>query len=177
MEAHVGVVERGVIAAARTIHGRDHLVERRLQRRDRVTIGADGRQRRGMRLDDAADLGQLLEEGGPRRLVVLPGHDVRIEEIPGVPRRHPGADPGLGLDQPLGGEDLDRLAQRRPARRRRRIQGVARPQLAAQDTPAERVHNLAVQVAMRVAAGDRRHGRSAVMIILYPPCAPFYRRR
>ena len=163
MEAHVGLVE-GVVVAAWRVDRRRHVVERRFEHRDRLGIGALGRQRRRVRLDHSADLGQLAQKRGTRRLVVLPRHHIRIEQVPGLARCYPRPDLRPCFDQAFRGEHLDGLAQRGSAggHRRAGLQGVAGTDLTAQDTPAERVHNLAVQVAMRVAGRNRGHAEVRV---------------
>ncbi len=117
------------------------------------------------------------EERGAGRLVVLPGHDVGIEQIPGVPRRHPRADLRLGLDQPLGGEHLDRLAQRRPAGRSAPESRVSPGRRTRRAEYAGRACARSGRAGCDEGSAGRRqpgHRLRPNMIILYPPCAPCY---
>jgi len=164
MEAHVGLVEGLVVVAPGTVDRRCHVVEGGFEDRDRLSIGALGRERRRVRLDHRPHFRQLAQERGARCLVVLPRHHVRIEQVPGLARRHPRPDLRLRFDQPLRRQDLDRLAERGSAggHRRAGLQRIAGTDLAAQNAPAERVHDLAVQVAMRVAERNRGHAEVRV---------------
>ena len=178
MKPQVGFVKGVEIGAAAARDGFHHVVERGFEQDDVGAVRARGGECSRSRLDHRADFRQLAQERGPRRLVMFPRHDVGIEQVPRLPRRDAGADLRLGLDQPFCGEHLDCLAQRGAAGRHRRprLQRVSGLNVAAQDSTAERVHDLPVQIAVRVASGDVGHVRGADMIILYPPCAFFSRR-
>ena len=116
-------------------------------------------ERRRRRLDDLAHLVELQREARLGRGRAAPGEHIGVEQIPARAGSHAGADARARLDEALGREHLDRLAQG----------GAAHAELAAQlflvgqcfagraaaadDAPAELVHHLAVQVAARISAG------------------------
>jgi hypothetical protein len=153
MEPDVRVDKRIHVAAVRQGERGDHVVEGRAQLRDGRLISALGGKGRGMRLDDRTDFCQLLEKDGPRQAIVLPGHDVGIQQVPRLARQDARADLRFGFDEPLRGQHFDRFAQCGAARGHGRagLERIARADIAPQNTPSERVHDPSVQVAMRVA--------------------------
>ena len=80
-----------------------------------VCSGALGGEGRPRRLDDLPHLAEVLQEPLVRANLVPPGQDVRIEQVPVAAQAHLRADLRSGLDQPLRGQDLDRLPHDRPA--------------------------------------------------------------
>ena len=94
----------------------DHAEERRLDPGEVGGGGALRRHGRGGRLDDPPRLQERAHEigieGAP---LALPGEQLGVEQVPAVARAHHHAEPRAGLDQALGGEEADRLAQGRPA--------------------------------------------------------------
>ena len=178
MKPHIGFVERVVVGAAAALDRLHHVGERVLEQGDVGPAGTRRGERGRIRLDHGAHFGQLAEERGPRCLVMFPRHDVGVEQVPRLARRDAGADLRLRLDQAFCRKHLDGFAQCRAAggHSRPRLQRVARLDVAPQDPPAKGVHDLPVQIAVRVAARDGGHVGGADMIILYPPCAFFSRR-
>ncbi|MND55418.1 hypothetical protein D3C80_465040 [compost metagenome] len=90
-----------------------------------------------------------------------PAEDIRIKEIPAVPRQHARADFCLCFDQPFGGKRLHRLAQNgagdAETTRKLRIAGQERAfrYLAGDDTAPELGDHMGVVAAPLPAADGR----------------------
>ena len=112
MEGEIGLAA-GVEIAGQVA---DHAEERRLDPGEVGGGGALRRHRRGGRLDHPPRLQQRAHqigiEGAP---LALPGEQLGVEQVPAVARAHHHAEAWAGLDQALGGEEADRLAQGGPA--------------------------------------------------------------
>src|SRR4051794_15265443 len=125
--------------------------------------GALGGERRGRGLDDPASLDQRRDELGVGVAALgLPGQEVGVEQVPGVALadRHP--EPRTRLDQPLGGEEADRLPQRGPADPEAAAQlGLVRQPLARRPvTLQDRERQAADDLAVDARAGERRRHAS-----------------
>ncbi len=133
-----------------------HRVERAVQG-GQVRVGAAlGREANGGGLDDRAHLGEVVQQRpvGLRRggALELPAQDVGVEEVPFGAGAYEGAAALPGVDHPLGGEHLERLAQRGQAHvqlalQAHQIERGAFGDLAAQDAAGEEFHGLAVHAA------------------------------
>ena len=66
-------------------------------------------------LDDLPHLAQVFQESLVRSGLVPPGQNIRIKQVPVAARAHLRANLRSRLDQPLGGQDLDRLPHHGPA--------------------------------------------------------------
>ena len=83
----------------------------------RARRGEPGRER----LDREPDLRRLLVEPLVVRRLAPPAEDVRVEDVPVRPRPDPRPGLRLGLDEPLGGENADGLADDGAADREIRV--------------------------------------------------------
>lgn len=161
VKAHVGLDERVHVWRLGPDERGGHVANRRLERGERRRIRAHRGKRSGTRFDHGAHFRQFCQKHRPGHAVVLPGHDVGVEQIPGFARRNPRADLGLGFDESLRGQNPNRFPQRGPAGRQRgtcvkRITGTDVP---TQNTASERVHDLAVQVGVWITSRNRSHCR------------------
>jgi hypothetical protein len=147
VEAEVGLHE-----GVQVVSGGGHRLVQLVERRDLLVGGPLRRQAGGGGLDHPAQLERLLEEARIRAGLDLPGEDVRVEEVPVAPRTHAGADLRPRLHEPLGGEDLDRLAYHGSTHLaladepvvRKRLSGL---QPAVDDPHPDLVHDLTMQPA------------------------------
>ena len=114
--------------------------------------GALRRQADRRRLHDQAQVLQVADEFRRQPGLGLPADDVRIEPVPLAARPHPGADLGAGLDQALGHQRLDRLADHGTAdteflaQQRLRRHGAGDTKTPGHDGATEVVHRIAVHV-------------------------------
>ena len=112
VEARIGLGIGGRILLCRgCLHG----FQRRRDRGQILDTRALGGQpcRRG--LGDLAEFDEVMHEAVAESIGEIPSRDLGIEVIPLLLAADPRAHPLPGLHQPLGGQDLQGLAQRRPA--------------------------------------------------------------
>lgn len=157
VEGEVGLHRVGGVGAARS-----HRVHGGVQGGE-VGVGAPpGGQAYGRRFDDGAHLGEVAQQRavgvGGAEAVELPAQHVGVEQIPVRTVPYEGAALLTGVDHPLGGQYLQRLAQGGEADvqfalQGDQVQGGSFGDLAAQDAAGEGLHGLAVHAA----TGVRRH--------------------
>jgi hypothetical protein len=120
---------------------------------------AQGGQRGRGGFHRGAHLGQVAQQDPGVARLAAPAQHITVQQIPLGPVPDEGAAPLAGTDQPLGGEHLERLAQRghaeiQLAAQRGQVQHGARGEPAGHDARAEQRHRLAVQPSARVAAHE-----------------------
>ena len=173
--------EVGAVVGERVVDRRRHVRQRRSQRLQLVGAAPGGGETGGGGLDHPAQLDQMLHQLGRRTGRRLPRQHVRVEQVPGLLGADPHAQLLPALDQPLGGQHLDRLAHRR-ARDAQLLhqlglarQHGARRQLAAEDAAADLLDQPPMHAAGRVdpagvAGRERRAGHA--QCIHQPPSTP-----
>ncbi len=107
VEVGIGAHERLVVASRLM-----HQLQRGADAGDGFRIALLGGKSGGGGLDDRAQLDQVAQEfrGELRRL--MPGEHIGIEQVPLGARQDVGAGPAAGGDEALGGEHLERFADR-----------------------------------------------------------------
>ena len=106
-----GVVVRDVDRVVAIGHRLRHAVVGRFQVGNFLRRGAAAGQAHRLRLDDRAQLLQIVEQLRRKANARLPVDHVTIEPVPALGRLDDGADLGTGADQALGHQRFDRFAQ------------------------------------------------------------------
>lgn len=159
----MGGVEQGTVEGEVGLDGVGGAVVPLPHRRDggvqggQVLVGAAlGGQTHGGGLDDGAYFGEIVQQRPVGRVgmaaLELPAQHVGVEQVPLGAGTHEGAAPLAGVDHSLGGEHLERLAQRGQAHvqlalQRHQVQRRPLGDLTAQDAAGEEFHGLAVHAA------------------------------
>jgi hypothetical protein len=131
MESHIGVdvvvpvIGRGNLHPVAPGEDLGHL----------VCGGAPSGEGRRRGLDNLPHLAKVLQEALVRANLVPPSQDVRIEQVPVAAQTHLRTDLRSGLDQPLRGQDLDRLPHDCPAHAETLAQGQLIGQCGARRRP------------------------------------------
>ena len=145
VEAHIRV-DGGLDVGRR--HG--HVVER-LSQAVEVLVGAPGRgDARDGRLDDLADLMEVLEELRIELGAIAPADDVGVEHVPPVPLQDIGPALRPRVHEALGREHADRLAHHRaadavPLLQEVDVDALSRNDLATDDCRAQLLDEATVQ--------------------------------
>jgi hypothetical protein len=111
---------------------------------------SQGRESRRLRFDNSSDLIEVAEQAKVGSGALLPVEDVGIESVPLLSGTNVGAVVRTRRNQPLFGEDLDRLpdsgaAGAVPVLNLRDVHDIAGTEIAPPDSAAKALDDLSVQ--------------------------------